>query len=67
MTHYEVPYDGAYTGVWSGHVLKIDYFGGQLTTKTETGVRGVDVPVRLRIIGGKVREDSIRPVEKATE
>lgn len=61
---YRVPYDGEYTGIWGGHVLKINYFGGQLTKETIRGVRGINIPVRLRVENGRVLEDSITPVNE---
>lgn len=63
---YQVPLNGEYTGIWSGHTLRIDYFGGQLTKETKVGVRGVNIPVRLKVVNGRVAEESITPVEEPT-
>lgn len=54
--------DGEYTGRWEGHELRVDYFGSVREVYTKIGIRGLNVPVRLNIVDGKVVEKGIQSV-----
>jgi len=44
--------DGSYAGKWSGYVIKWETPYGAYEAKTETGVRGIDVPCTVLVQSG---------------
>lgn len=60
---YAPAMDGEYTGRWSGHQLVVDYFGDRIEMVTERGIRGMNVPVRVKVVEGAIDEESITPCD----
>jgi hypothetical protein len=46
--------DGEYPGVWSGYVVEFSIAGFRFRLKTDTGVRGMNVPCVVKVESGAV-------------
>lgn len=54
--------DGDYEGTWGGYRLVWQVDGKEVDIETKLGVRGFNIPVRFKVINGKVDEDSIERI-----
>lgn len=60
---YRIPVtipDGSYEGKWGGHRLIWEFEGNEVDVETKLGIRGINIPVRFKIVNGKVDETTIK-------
>ena len=52
--------DGLYNGTWNGYVIELRYNKEAYELATEDGVRGINMPVVVKIKNGEVTFDTVR-------
>ena len=45
--------DGSYNGIWGGYIVTI--IGNGYTFETETGVKGINIPVTVEVEDGEAK------------
>lgn len=44
--------NGTYSGVWGGYVIEVNIRDKKIELTTETGVRGLNIPVLVTLVDG---------------